>query len=171
MHRASDDDLLPRLFVELFQTEQSASQHTRVEAQRLAGSPPARAMVAVASHARQALPRIERLAEAEGLATTSAGATIGDIFSALRKLVADRTLDREKSYRGTLIGLYHGVDVVRLVRAAAKSASRARIVSHCDEWLAERVPLVEIAAQQLDWFGAHPGLAAQPATEPLRRSA
>ena len=167
MSAPKNGDLLPRLFVELFQTEESACKHPQVEADRLGGSPPGLAMVAVSAHARRALPEIERLAEAEGLKTTSAGVAIGDALSAFRKLLVDRAVDREKSYRGTLVGIHHGVDVVRLLRAAARAVGRDRIVATCDAWLSERIPLVAVAVGQLDWFGANPRLALQPATEPL----
>lgn len=163
-----DDALLGRLFVELFQTEESARKHPRVEAERLGDTPPGRAMRAVAGHAVRVLPELRRLAEAEGLGTRSAGSWIGDAFSLARRIAFDRMLDREKSYRGTLLGLYHGIDVVRLLRAAARAHGRDRIASFCDAWLDERIGLIEAAGRQLDWFGAHPALAVESSTSPLR---
>jgi hypothetical protein len=163
-----DDGLLGRLFVELFQTEESARKHPRIEGERLGDSPPGRAMRAVSVHAARVLPELRRLAEAEGLGTHSVGSWIGDAFSFARRLAFDRMLDREKSYRGTLIGMYHGVDVVRLVRAAARARGRDRISTFCDAWLDERIPLIEAAGRQLDWFGAHPAIAVESSTAPLR---
>jgi hypothetical protein len=166
--RARESDLLPRLFVELFQTEESAREHPRVEAERLGDAPPARALRAVAAHAGRVLPELERLAAAEGLGTSSLGAWIGTSFSAFRKRISDRILDREKSYRGTLIGLHHGIDAVRLLRSAARTAGRGPVEAFCEAWLAERVLLVTECERQLDWFGAHPELALGPAKRRLR---
>ena len=160
-------ELVPRLFVELFQTEQSAWKHSRVEADRLGGSPPGRAVAAVAAHAARGLPEIRRLAEAEGLDTASRGTWIGAGFSLFRRRVFDQILGREKSYRSTLIGMHHGVDAVRLLRGAARAAGRARIESFCEAWLAERMPLVTECTNQLDWFGANPHLALEPAKQRL----
>jgi hypothetical protein len=64
--RAERPDLVARLFVELFQTERSASKHPRIEASRLGRSPAAHAMRAISRHGEQMLPEIKRLAEAEG---------------------------------------------------------------------------------------------------------
>ena len=161
---SGQNDLLLRLFVELFQTEESARKHPRLEAERLGTAPPSQAMLALSSHAEAVLPEIERLAVAEGLNTSSAGTVIGDVLSAFRKLLLDQAIDREKSYRGTLVGLYHGVDVVRLLRASARAAGRDRIASFCESWLAGRTPLVEAATRQLDWFGANPRAALESAT-------
>jgi hypothetical protein len=163
MKRKNDGELLPGLFMELFQTEESAREHPRIEAERLGGSPPGRAVRAVAAHAERVLPELERLAAAEGLATNSFGKWIGDTFSSFRRRAFDQILGREKSYRSTLIGLHHGIDVVRLLRSAARAAGRARIEAFCEGWLAERTPLVAECAKQLDWFGEHPHLALEPA--------
>lgn len=162
------DGLLGRLFVELFQTETSAAEHPRLEGERLGDSPPGRAMHAVSAHAARVLPELRRLGAAERYGTRSLGSWIGDAFSVARRLAFDRMLDREKSYRGTLLGLYHGIDVVRLVRASARARGRDRIAAFCDAWLDERIPLIDAAGRELDWFGAHPEIAIESATTPLR---
>ena len=165
--KRASGDLVPRLFVELCQTEESARKHPRVEAKRLGRSPPGRAMQAVSDHAARILPEIRRLAKAEQLETRSSGAVIGDAFSLFRKLVFDQLLDREKSYRSTLIGMYHGMDVVRLLGAAARAEGRSRIVAFCERWLAERGPLVRVATIELEWFGRNPRLALEAARHRL----
>jgi hypothetical protein len=167
MRHDDHHDLIPRLFVELFQHEESACKHPRVESERLDGVPPGQAMRAAAAHAEAMKPELERLAQSEGLETTSLGTRIGDAFSALRKVAFDPLLDREKSYRTTLIGLYHGVDVARLLRSTARAEGRDRIVAFCDAWLTERSLLVGDAARQLEWFGENPRVAIQSATNQL----
>lgn len=163
----SQEDLIARLVVEFFQTEESAIKHPRVEAERLGGSPPGQAMSALANHADRVLPELKRLAEEEGYENSSVGILIGDAFSWARRLLADRILDREKSYRGTLIGLYHGIELVRLLEAAACTAGCERLAAFCKGWLAERTPLFDAARKELTWFGAHPHLALQAASTPL----
>jgi hypothetical protein len=163
-----DESLLGRLFVELFQTEESARKHPRIEAERLGDTAPGRAMRVVSDHASRVLPELRRLAAAERLESRSLGSWIGDAFSVARRVAFDRMLDREKSYRGTLIGLYHGVDVVRLLRASARTDGRDRIAAFCDAWLDERIPLIDAAGRQLDWFAEHPQLALESSTAPLR---
>lgn len=172
MHVSSDpivivphaDALLATLFVELFQTEQSAREHPAVEADRLAGTPPAEALLAVVAHAERVRPELEALAEREQLATTSVGARIGDALSIVRDFIVDRTVSREKSYRGTLIGMRHGVDLVRLVVAVAEAAGRPAIVDWCRRWLEVRPGLVERVVERLYWFAAHPDRARERAT-------
>lgn len=159
--------LLSRLFIELFQTEESARQHPRVEAERLGDVGPARAMRAVSEHAGRALESLAPLAKAEGLETTSLGARVGDLFSVVRDAFADRTLDREKTYRGTLLGMQHGLGVVALVEASAGAQGRAAIAAWCRQWLAERRPLVEQVTRELAWFAANPERALEGATSPM----
>ena len=121
-HMNPTHDLLKILFVELCQTEESAIEHPRTEAERLAATPPAAALLAVSAHAERLRLELEAIARAEDLGTTTLGAKIGDALSVMRDFVIDRTVSREKSYRGTLIGMHHGVDVVRLVRHTAVAA-------------------------------------------------
>ncbi|MDO9019424.1 MAG: hypothetical protein Q8S73_13080 [Deltaproteobacteria bacterium] len=159
--------LFTRLFVELFQTEESALQHPRIEAERLGDAPPGRTMMAVSEHAGRSLEELRALASAEGLETTSAGARLGDLFSVLRDAVADRTLDREKSYRGTLLGMRHGIDLVTLVEGTARVEGRVAVSSWCQRWLAERRPLTEGVAGELAWFAANPEHALESAKDPI----
>lgn len=161
------DALLRVLFVELFQTEESADGHTQAEAERLVGTPPAAALLAVAHHAREQRPALEALAASQGFAPTTLGARIGSALSAARQLIVDRTVSREKSYRGTIIGMRHGVDLVHLIRATAHAAGREAVVACCDRWLAERVPLVEAVVAELGWFGANADRACERAARPL----
>lgn len=158
--------LLGRLFIEVFQTEESALRHPRVEAERLGETGPGRALLAVAGHAERSLAELRDLAKLEQLETTSAGKRIGDLFSLLRDALADRVLDREKSYRGTLLGMHHGLDVVTLLESTARADGRVAMTAWCDRWLAERRPLVERVTAELAWFAANPERAIEGAKDP-----
>jgi hypothetical protein len=156
---AKRHELLESLFHELFQTERSASEHPRREARRLGASPPARALGAVAEHASRALASLPALAAECELPVGRAGSRLGAVFSRLRQLVLDRFVDAERSYRGTLLGIRHGVDLVHLVREVADREGIDALVQWCDDWLIERCPLVEHVAGELAWFAEEPKIA------------
>ncbi len=147
------------LFAELFQTERSAVRHPRREAERLGPVPPATALRAVAAHADEALADVARLAKERGLHASAVGQVAGEAFSVARHLVVDRVLSAEQSFRGTLLGLRHGVDVVRLLRSAADEEGDAPLVDWCDRWLSVRLRLVAGVEAELGWFGHHPDVA------------
>jgi hypothetical protein len=154
---------------EIFQTERSASRQPRVEAQRLGDAPPARAMLAVAEHADEALATLQPLIEGyELLPHDQPGMAIGASFSTMRAGLADFFVDLERNYRGTLLGMRHGVDVVRLYRdVVGQKAEWQPIFAFCNKWLERRVPLVEACAEQLSWFALHPEVARKSAS-PVR---
>jgi hypothetical protein len=159
--------LLPSLMTELFQTERSAYRHPIREAKRLGDVPPAIALRAVAAHANEVLDELPKMARARGVKAAGVGTIIGETFSDVRHFFADRLIDRERSYRGTLLGMRHGIDLVRLLRAAAEDEADAELVSWCDRWLDVRERLVAGVEGELDWFGHHQSFAAHLAI-PLR---
>jgi hypothetical protein len=167
----SNNALLPNLFPELFQTERSAERHPELEAQRLSDTPLAGPLRAVSRHATSALSEFARLARERGLSGSQSGKHIGRLFSTLRDRFADHWVDAERSYRGTLLGIRHGVDLVRLVTAAARLQGDAELADFCAAWLRTRTQLVADVEAQLDWFAAHPDRArAHPkSTRWLRR--
>lgn len=150
------DDLLPRLVVEMFQTEESAKEHPRKEAERLEGTPPGAAMLRVSAHAERSLAELERVTRELGYERRGLGVAIGKTFSLVREAVVDRIMSQEKNYRGTLLGMQHGVDLFTLVEAAARRAGKTPLAEFCARWLAERTPLVEAARKEIPWFAANP---------------
>ena len=148
--------LVDKLFPEVLQTERSAVRHPKVEARRLGACPPASALLAVAGHATRAEAQLAALAERRGKTGSMAGLAVGSLFSIGRNRIADFLLTMQASYRGTLLGIRHGYDVVTLFRLAALSERDAELVSWCDAWLAERAPLIETVASSLSWFAEHP---------------
>jgi hypothetical protein len=153
--RGSLQRLLRNLTRELFQTEVSASRHCRREAKRLVDTPPSRAMLAVAEHADMVLNDLPPLANRHDLPVSRGGMATGALFSAVREHIADHLVEAERSYRGTLLGMRHGVDLVRLVRHVAAEQGDREIAAFCDNWLSIRVPLVARVEEQLVWFAQH----------------
>lgn len=157
----SPNDLLDTLFVELFQTERSAVAHPGREAERYGEASPGRALRAVSNHAREQLATLEALADLDDRRLAKVGIVIGEAFSLVREAFADRIVSHEKSYRGTLLGMHHGVDLVTELREVAALAGRRDVMVWCDQWLAVRTPLVEAARGELGWFARNPDAAAE----------
>jgi hypothetical protein len=88
---------------------------------------------------------------------------VGSLFSIGRDTLADFFLTTEQSYRGTLLGMRHGFDVVTLFRLAALDEGDSQVVAWTDSWLAERQSPVAVVADQMRWFVAHPQRALQNA--------
>ncbi len=159
--------LLASLAPEMFQTEQSAITHCAREADRLGDAPEARGMRAVSRHATLALPTLKMLATARRWESASAGRAIGTSLSELRDKIADRIISSESSYRGTLMGMRHGFDLFTLARATAQVECDLELASFCETWLGVRGPLIEQAADTLQWFARHPARAMQRAVPVL----
>lgn len=151
--------LLESLYHEIQQSEESCAEHCRREAERLPGTPPARALLALADHGRDALAELGALGPRLGLPSRSVGRAVGSFFSAFREAIADRITREERSYRGTLLGLRHGMDAVRLMSHAATSIEATDVMAFCDRWMARREALLADATEELRWFASHPTIA------------
>jgi hypothetical protein len=148
--------LVNNLTRELFQTETSAVRHSKREAARLGDTAPAHALRSVAAHAEEVLPQLPQLAERNGLIVSKGGMVVGELFSQTRDKFADMLIDSERSYRGTLLGMRHGVDVVRLLEEFARSVDNAELTQFCTQWLERRQPLVQEVDAELRWFAQNP---------------
>jgi hypothetical protein len=148
--------IVESLFAEVFQSERSAIKHPTVEAERLGPCPPADALRAVAAHASRVEPALMKLAEARGREPSKIGVAFGELFSLGRDGLADFALSAEQSYRGTLLGMRHGYDAVRLFGLGAKAEGDLELAAFSDAWLTERGPLIAAAADALSWFTANP---------------
>lgn len=149
-----------KLCRELSQSEHSAIVHTRREARRLGDVAPAHALRALAEHAQAVRPRFDALvAKRQPMRGIRIGESVGEVFSVLRHALFDRLIDTERSYRGTLLGCRHGVDIVRLLREVALREHDTPIVRFCDDWLVERLGLLERAEQALAYFADQPARA------------
>jgi hypothetical protein len=163
--------LLKRLGREMFQTEMSARLHCRREAERLGDVPPARPLVLASRHADEALKTMTANTKRSELPFNMAGALLGVAFSTAREFVVDRLLSSELSYRGTLLGMKHGVDLVRMMNQVAQREGDFVLVEWTDLWLRTREPLVQEAEAQLAWFANNVEKAASVARPMFLRSA
>jgi hypothetical protein len=163
-------NLLVKLTRELFQTETSASRHCRREAERLGHAAGADAFRDIARHADGILEQLPGLMRAEGLPQSPGGSFVGATFSQIRDKVADKMLDRERSYRGTILGMRHGVDVVRLFGTVGERNGRGSLAAFRDKWLAARIPLLQRVEDGLLWFADHPDVALERATMSRERT-
>lgn len=160
-------ELLQQLGYEFWQTETSASRHCRREAERLRDAPPARALLGAARHADAVLAELPNFPLLRTRGQSGIGMAIGKLFSSARDTLADKLLTAERSYRGTLLGLRHGVDLGQLMLAAAEHADDEPLRNFLEQWLNQRIPLVEIVAGELHWFADRPEQALEQAKVPF----
>jgi len=159
--------LLRTLFTELVQTERSAEVHPKREAERYPGTPPAIAMLRVAAHAAAMRPQLVVLAETYGLESgESTGTTLGEALSKMRELFIDKLVQTERSYRATLVGMRHGLDIVSLIRSVAYTSGAVELAQWCDGWLEQRPALVSEVEVAMHWFASNPETAIAPTRTP-----
>ena len=156
------DPLLDSLCTELMQEETSARVHLQREADRLVGTPLAPILLATSAHAELSLSRVPLAMRAP---KRNLGAAVGLAFSNVREFIADRFLTREQSYRGSLLGMRHGIDLVDLMLTVSRALGETEIAEWCAEWLPERRQLVERASAEMAWFAAHRESAMEDATQ------
>jgi hypothetical protein len=152
--------LLDKLLRELVRSEAHAVEHAPREARRIGESPPVAALREVAVHAVDMRPRFHQLLDGHNL--TSANHGIAATLASLRQLVTDRMQDPERAYRGALLDLRHGLDVVRVLRDVARLEELFALIRWCDDWLAARRTLVARVEAQLAWFAEQPSLPPTP---------
>jgi hypothetical protein len=158
--------LLDKLLRELVRSEAQASEHVTREARRIGDTPPVAALRDVATHAIEMRPRFDQLLDGHSLVSAKSG--IAATLSSLRHLVTDRMQDPERAYRGALLDLRHGLDVVRVLRDVARLEELFALIRWCDDWLAARRTLVARVEAQLAWFADQPSL--PPTPEPGEHS-
>jgi hypothetical protein len=154
--KSAQQGLLVSLSRELFQTETSAARHCRREADRLGESGPAVALRAVADHADAVLRELPALAERNGMPISTGGKLTGALFSQLRDKMFDMLIDSDRSYRGTLLGCRHGLDVVRMLQHVSTEMAKVDLDDFCAAWLNTRTVLVQNVEHELAWFAKNP---------------
>ena len=154
-HSHPTDVLLERLTREFFQTETSAVLHCRREADRYPDSAYATPFREVANHAERILREFVPLARKEELPVSAGGTIVGTLFSQARDSFADKLISAERSYRGTMLGMRHGFDLVQLLAATARRRGRAELAQFFETWLRTRQPLLERCEAGFEWFAEH----------------
>lgn len=168
---AAHRELMVELFRELFQAERSAADHCVREAERLGDVGPAAVLRTIAVHALQSLNELPLLASAEGLPASGVAQALGSFFSTVRTTALDWLVQEQISYRGTLLGLRHGLDVARLLGHTADETMSEGLGEWCGEWVLAREPLVRVATEELAWFAQNPHLAIAGASRATQRAA
>jgi hypothetical protein len=155
--------LLDKLLRELQRSETQAIEHPAREARRLGESPPVLALRDVAVHAMSLRPRLQLVIEGHALVRHRGG--ISATLQSIRQLVTDRIHDAERAYRGALLDLRHGLDVVRVLREVARLEGHFGLIRWCDDWLPARRTLIARVEAQLGWFAEQPAIPNLP--EPI----
>ncbi len=148
--------LLRSLTREFFQTETSAVKHCRREAERLGEARPAQPLREIAQQAEGFLRELPELTRRHGLPVSAGGVAVGALFSEGRDKLFDRLIRSERSYRGTMLGVRHGVDMVQVFAHATRMAGLTELTSFCERWLDARRPLVLRLEEELEWFAREP---------------
>jgi hypothetical protein len=144
---------LGRLVREISRAEQVAIEHAARESRRLGEEPPpAIALRALAAHAEAMQPRFAAMASGYGVPATRGG--LGTALATLRDLIVDRIVQGERAYRIALLDLRNGLDLVKLLREAARGDRLFGLIRWCDDWLSARRPLLAHAERELTWFSA-----------------
>lgn len=151
--------LREKLCRELAQAEQSAAVHCERESRRYGEHPPAAALRAISRHAVALRPELSFLLELSRPIGARLGRSVGEALSALRHLAIDRIVDAERSYRATLLGVRHGIDVARLLHAVFAQQQDTRSLRACELLIEPRVRLIGDAERVLGWFARNPDLA------------
>lgn len=161
--------LLRSLGRELFQTEASARLHCKREAERLGDAEPAQPLRKAAMHAERAIKSLWRRGLGRQVPGSVVGAVAGVLFSNVREVLLDRLIRGERSYRATLLGMRHGVDLVCMLKNVAQHEGDLELEEWCDAWLRERIPLVQETEANLAWFADHADRASRVAKPLLEK--
>ena len=158
--------LLDKLLRELVRCEAQALDHGAREAKKLGETPPVVALRAIAEHVDSMRERFAQVLEGHELSVTRPAFT--QALVQLRDHIVDRVHDAERSYRGALLDLRHGLDVVRVLRELARLEELFALIRWCDDWLGARRTLVARVEAQLAWFAEQPTQPAAPVSGETR---
>jgi hypothetical protein len=153
------DHMRDKLCRELAQSELDAMIHTIREANRLGTGAPAEMLRAISAHACALQPLVKSVIGPRQPVGLQLGRIVGRLFSGFRQVFSDRILAAERSYRATLLGLRHGVDLAVLLREVAMRLGDRALLQLTDKIVTERRPMVDRAVDALGWFAQRPVIA------------
>jgi hypothetical protein len=151
-----DRRLIDKLIREITCAELQAGEHAPREARRLGEAPPVIALREVAAHANVMRSRFIEVLAAHDLRLGRQG--LGAALATLRNVVVEAVpsvIDPERSFRMALLELRHCVEIVKLLRDAARRELLFGVIRWCDDWLGARRTLVARVEAQLAWFVEH----------------
>jgi hypothetical protein len=149
------ESLLSDRVREVLQVENLAVRQCQREAERLGPTAPADTLLAIGAHAEGTLTALLSVCAREGL-QTDRGSAVGVWLWGLRERIADLLVQSEASFRSTLLGVRHGVGLMRVVSSNAGAASKLALAEFCSVWLSTRTVLLRRAEAELDWFARNP---------------
>jgi hypothetical protein len=150
------------LLPELYDLEEDVYRLSLREAERLDG-PPAIALRTIVAHANAMLDELPTLARGRSVDLDNVVALARDTWRQVRDAVADRFHDRERAYLRALTTARRGIDVARLIHAAANHDGDTRLAAWCEHWISARTRLVDQASSEIVWFAEHPLVGQQSA--------
>ena len=153
---SSDRRLIDKLIREITCAELHAGEHGPREARRIGEAPPVIALREVSNHATIMRSRFLEVLTAHELRLGRQG--LGAALATLRNVVveaAPRGGDPQRAFRTALLDLRHGVEVVQLLRDAARREMLFGVIRWCDDWLGARRTLVARVEAQLAWYVEH----------------
>ena len=151
--------LLHSVLREMQQTERFALLHCGKEATRLGRHGPVAPLRAIVAHATEFEPQLAALFIEQRVPWPRVGDIAGRAMSFVRSAAFDKLAGHERSYRATLLGVRHGLDVARMLHQVAVNATNLPVADFASQWLAGREPLIAPLADGLRWFASHPGVA------------
>lgn len=149
--------LLDKLAREVLRGETRTIELARREARRLGAVPPAMALQSIARHADELAPRLYDVLEPLGLVPGSvpgSGALIALRWDGIRRRVLEHRDPQRaaREYQRVVAELRHTIEVVRVLREAARLEELFALIRWSDDWLAARRPRVAEAEVQVAWF-------------------
>ena len=142
--------LVEKLARELIRGEARAIDYADREERRIGATPPVVALREVGRHASDMAARLDRALDAHGFEGSTA--IRGPAWVSMQWLARDRMLGAERAFRAALIDLRQCIELVRVLRDAARLDELFAVIRWCDDWLAVRRMLVARVEANQAWF-------------------
>ncbi len=118
-------------------------------------------------HAERSLEQVEEWARRRGIRSAVSESVASRALTNVRERFSELAMSVEQSYRMSLLGMRHSVDLIRLIRELAVLADDRDLREWSERWSLRRLDLLEQAEMALGWFAEHPGRALEPVKSTL----